>query len=78
MELYDVVMKLTGPVRPLGETNEDARRLDNLKSLCGLVDRLVTEIDAVASGRGFRMASVKAAKDFAGNFLTRTLGIQEE
>jgi hypothetical protein len=76
MELYDVVTKLTGPVRPIGDSGEDARRLENLKTLCGLVDRLVFDIDTVATTPGDHMASVKAAKDFAGSFLT-SLGIAE-
>ena len=77
MELYDVVMKLTGPVMPVGDSRQDEERLKNLVELCDLVDRLHTEIDEVASMRGWdHMASVKKAKDYAGSFLTR-LGIEE-
>lgn len=77
MELYDVVMKLNGQVMPIGDSGEDEKRLGNLMALCDLVDRLHTEIDEVASLKGWgHMASVKKAKDYAGNFLTR-LGIEE-
>jgi hypothetical protein len=75
--MYSVVMKLTGPIMPIGDSGEDARRLENLKALCFLVDRLVSDIDDVASARDFHMASVKAAKDYASNFLTKTLGIED-
>jgi hypothetical protein len=77
MELYDVVMKLTGPVMPIGDCGEDERRLSNLVALCTLVDRLHTEIDDVASASGDYQASVKKAKNYASDFLTR-LGISED
>ena len=77
MELYDVVMKLNGPITPLGDSSADGARLDNLKDLCSLVDALVSAIDEVAMETGDHMASVKTAKDCAADFLTNTLGIKE-
>ena len=77
MELYDVVMKLTGQVMPIGDSRADEDRLNNLVELCDLVDRLHTEIDEVASLKGLgHMASVKKAKDYASGFLSH-LGIEE-
>ena len=43
MTNYDVVKKLIGEVRPVGETNEDNRRLENLKALCELMDEIHTD-----------------------------------
>lgn len=50
MELSEIVLRITGPVDPVGETNEDNRRIDNLHALLGamrelhmLVDRIATE-----------------------------------
>lgn len=43
-QIADIVFKLCGDVRPIGETNEDNRRFKNLKVLEGLVDILLTEI----------------------------------
>ena len=31
MELYEIVMKLVGPVQPVGETRADEQRLANMK-----------------------------------------------
>lgn len=77
MELYDVVMKLNGPVMPVGDSRRDEDSLKNLAALCDLVDRLHTEIDDVANMNGWdHMASVKKTKDYAGSFLSK-LGIED-
>jgi hypothetical protein len=44
MELHDVVLKLVGPVKAVGETHEDNKRLANIKALTELVDRLLYTI----------------------------------
>jgi hypothetical protein len=55
MELYDIVMKLTGPVDPIGDSRVDAERQNNLKVLLDLVDKLLTKIDEVATDNKDRM-----------------------
>lgn len=77
MTVCDVVFKLTGSIIPVGDSHEDARRLDNLKVVCELVNTLVADIDQVASATGDHMASIKEAKNYAEEFLTNTLGIKE-
>lgn len=42
--IYDVTKKLIGPINPIGESNEDDRRFENLQSLCYLVDKLMFDI----------------------------------
>lgn len=70
MEMYDVVMKLVGPTRPVGETYEDARRFENLAVLTRLVDRLMTEIHEIATENTKRQEySMKRAGEFCGKFL---------
>lgn len=68
MELHEVVMKLVGPVMPVGETREDERRLENMKALTELADRLLLEIDVVSHSADRVEASMKAigvhARDF--------------
>lgn len=45
MKYADLIDKFVGPVNPIGETNEDDRRFENLKLLCDLthltIDKLV-------------------------------------
>ena len=74
--LHDIVMKLIGPVDPVGETNADQNRLANLKTLCELVDRLVYTIDAVIPNKNRPEASMMQAGEYADKFLT-DLGIKE-
>lgn len=78
MELIDVVMKLVGPVDPVGETHTDDKRLDNLIVLRDLTRELLYRIESVAEASGGHMASVKVAKDCAASFLTdvRTAGVE--
>ena len=77
MELYDVVKKLVGEIDPVGETNEDDRRFENLKTLTELVDKLLSDIDYVNTRNSKRYEySLKRAGDFASKFLDNH-GIKE-
>ena len=38
----DVVKKLIGKINPIGETNTDNERFENLKAMCELVNNLIT------------------------------------
>ena len=77
MELHDVVKKLVGEIKPVGETREDDRRFENLKAMTGLVDLLLTDIDEVSHRNADRVEfSMKRAGEHANKFLTR-MGIEE-
>ncbi len=76
MTNYDIVKKLIGPVYPIGETHEDAKRLENLKELTLLVDKLIFDIDAVGMQKDSHEWSVKEAGKFADKFLDE-LGIKQ-
>jgi hypothetical protein len=49
MEVYDVVKKLIGPIEPVGEANIDNIRFENLKEMCDLVEKLLSDIQYVVS-----------------------------
>lgn len=49
MDTYEVTMKLIGPVEPVGETNMDNDRYENLKDLTNLTNQLLTVIDSIAN-----------------------------
>lgn len=77
MTYYDVVMKLVGPVRPVGEHGTDMQRLENLRALTELVDNLVTEIDDIATDHAdSHEASRKECGEHCKRFLD-ALGIEE-
>ena len=77
IDVYEVVKKLVGPIQPLGETNADNTRFENLKILTSLVDKLVYDISEVETdNKKSYEGSRKKAAEFAGKFLTG-LGIEE-
>ncbi len=77
MDIYDIVVKLSGKIKPVGETGEDNRRYENLKVVTDLVDKLLTDIDAVAMEGNRVEFSIKRAGQFAKKFLDR-IGIKEK
>lgn len=66
----EIVGKLIGKIGPVGETNTDKERFENLVAMCNLVDDLIMQIHAVAiSNKNSREMSCKRAADFAERFL---------
>jgi hypothetical protein len=70
MKLYDVVTKLVGPIQPVGETQTDEKRLENLKEMADLVDKLIRDIAEVSSRKDSPEYSVSKAGKYADKFLT--------
>jgi hypothetical protein len=69
MEMFDIVMRLNGEVQPVGETRSDLARLENLKKLCDLIERLMVEIRQVSHCAERHEASMAAAGKSAKNFI---------
>ena len=69
MELIDIVNKLTGPIDPVGETNADNERLDNLKAMIGLVGTLHEQIAEVSEYKDRVEYSMKRAGETANGYL---------
>lgn len=65
-----IVMKLIGPITPVGETHTDNERFENLKDLCELVSELNLKIKEVAEERTRQEYSIKRAGEYANNFLS--------
>ena len=47
-ELKEIVTKIIGEIKPVGDSNIDGQRIENLKELLDFTDELITEIQAVA------------------------------
>jgi hypothetical protein len=78
MTNYDVVKKLIGAIRPVGETNTDNERFENLKEMCKLMDEIDTAIKEVAwDFRNSKEFSIKRAVEYADNFM-KTVGASDE
>lgn len=77
MELQEIVKKLNGKINPIGETNTDNERFENLKNQCDLVFKLLDEIVQVSeNNKDAYEASRKKASEYASNFITNILGIK--
>ena len=78
MTHLEIVQKLVGRIDPIGETNTDDVRFENLKVMCELVNDLVSEIYRVVfDNKEHFEYSRKRAADYAQDFMTKTLGISE-
>ena len=77
MTTHEVVKKLIGSIGPIGETNTDNERFENLKAMTELVELLVKDIGWVGRKSISYEYSVKRAGEFASKFLTKNLGIPE-
>lgn len=77
MDIYEIVKKLVGDIDPVGESNTDATRLENLKVMTSLVDKLLSDINDVSVYNKNRVEhSMKVAGEFASKFFDQ-IGIKE-
>lgn len=67
--LFEIVMKLVGPVQPMGEHYADKARLENIKKLTELVDRLLYEIKDASTAADRPEDSMRAIGIHALDFL---------
>ena len=47
MDVKEIVMKLVGPIDPVGESHTDTKRLENLKELNDVILSLMAEVEGV-------------------------------
>jgi len=69
MDIHEIVKKLVGKIYPVGETNADNDRFENLKTMTELVDELLSDIYRVAQGNNRHEYSINRAGQFASSFL---------
>jgi len=69
MEIYDIVKKLIGEINPVGETNTDDKRFENLKATINLIDELLLDIDKVAENKDRCEFSIKRAGEYTYKYL---------
>lgn len=73
--VQEIIKRMIGVVVPVGETNEDEKRFENLKDLCDLVEDLIGIIGEVSEKNSYEH-SVKRASDYAKRFLKENIGIE--
>lgn len=67
--MEELVKLLIGDIIPIGETNIDDKRFENLKEMISLVESLLREIENVSYMNKRPEYSVKRSGEFAYNFL---------
>jgi len=66
----EIVMKLIGNVKPIGETNYDKAAKNNLIELCQLIEDLTSKVfDVAIDCRGYQEHSIKMCQEYAKTFL---------
>lgn len=72
MNISDVVLKLVGPIEPIGETNVDDKRLENLETLFVVTEDLVNKIKIlVEEYENYPEYSMKRVALTSAEFLSR-------
>lgn len=78
MTHLEIVEKLIGNITPVGETNTDNQRFENLKELCSLTLALVQKIDVMGDTyKDSYEFSVKRASTYAREFIDEVLRIAD-
>lgn len=73
MDFYEIITKLIGPIQPVGESNEDSKRLENLTATTELIDKLLRDVsDASDSKKNRYEASMKQMGAQADMYLNET------
>lgn len=70
MTNHEIVKKLIGDIRPVGESNTDSERLENLNNMCVLITHLVMDIaDMAHMNKNHYQHSIKVAVKKANDFM---------
>lgn len=70
MNPNEIVNRIIGKTVPIGETNADEVRFENLKAKCELVECLVRELDELSKLSSSHEFSVKRAGQYAADCLS--------
>jgi len=74
MTPHDITKKLIGEINPIGESDTDKERYENLQVMCRLVEHLLHDIDNVRSfNKNQPEYSKREAANYSDNFLMRII-----
>lgn len=74
--IHEIVRKLLGEIDPVGESHTDEIRFKNLEATIALTDKLLGDIDRVATNKTRAEYSMEKAGERASEFFDE-LGIEE-
>jgi len=76
MDIHEIVKKLVGEIEPVGETNIDNARFENLKVMAELIGKLTLDIDELIPLKDRAEYSINRAGKYASRIFD-DLGITE-
>ena len=76
MDIHEIVKKLVGEIEPVGETNIDNARFENLKVMAELIGKLIFDIDELIPLKDRAEYSINRAGKYADRIFD-DLGITE-
>jgi len=77
MEIYDIVIKLIGPIYPAGAEHIDEKRYNNLIVMINLAEKILDDIREVATNKDKVEYSLNKAGKAAQLFLDEQKGYNE-
>jgi hypothetical protein len=69
LDFYEIVKKLIGPIIPVGDSNIDEQRFENLKNTTELLDKLFFDINQVAQYSNSQESSCSRSGKYAKEYL---------
>ena len=78
IDVYEIVIKLVGPIEPVGETRTDEKCFENLKTMTELVERLLHDIADVAVQKERPEFSIKKAGEYAAYMIDEWRNLNEK
>ena len=69
IDIYNVITKLVGPIEPVGESNADEKRYENLQTMTEVVGELLADIKIVSRYVDRPEASMSKIGRYAQTFL---------
>ena len=72
VNIYELINNLIGNIDPIGESNEDEKRFDNLKEYTELIDKLMVNVRDVARSHEHHAFSIQRSGKHARAFLDNT------
>lgn len=65
LDTYQIMEKLIGPIDPIGETNTDNARLDNLVEFMILTQKMVQKVKEISRNQNRVEYSIKRTGEYA-------------
>lgn len=70
IDIYEVVKKIVGEIKPIGDSYTDEVRFENLQRMTELIGKLFDDVNDLVSYKNQHQYSMKKSAEFADKFLS--------